>query len=172
MQQIAQNVLPAGIAYCKWKRLYSLARDGDSFESCLRLVQDDARTLLVVRTSRNAVLGGYADMPWKAESGGASYYGGPTACLFKTIHKNEGKSIVKAFKWTGRNRYIQLCDHAHRMLAFGGGGQEGAFGLAVEKDFIVGSTGSCATFDNEPLCDQQTFEIVDMEIFGFLVGQF
>jgi hypothetical protein len=36
----------------------------------------------------------------------------------------------------------------------------------------VGSSGHCDTFQNEPLCDQETFGIVDMEIFGFLVGQF
>jgi hypothetical protein len=118
-------------------------------------------------------MGGFADMPWKVESGGASYYGGPSSCLFKVVVDEETeKSSIKAFKWTGLNRYIQLCDHAHKMLAFGGGGDEGAFGLSVEQDFIVGSTGPCETFENEPLCSQDTFEIVDMEIYGFLVGQF
>jgi hypothetical protein len=194
MQQIAVHVLPRGIAYCQWKRLYSLARDGDSFEACLRLIHGARRTLLVVRTSRNAIFGGFADMPWEPQSaGGAVYFGGPNACLFKVEpinHSNtnnnttdraggshngggtENKDTVKYYKWSGANRYIQLCDMTHRMLAFGGGGEEGAFGLCVEKDFERGSTGPCATFDNEPLCEQEDFEIVDMEIFGFLVGQF
>lgn len=167
-QQIAAHVLPKGIAYCRWKRLYSIARDGDSFDACLRYVAGEQRTLLVIRTARNQVLGGYADMAWEAHSQGrACYYGGPEACLFKV---QNGK--IRYFKWTGANRYIQLCDVAHKMLAFGGGGDDGAFGLSVGQDFQVGSTGSCATFDNEPLCDQENFEIVDMEIFGFLIGQF
>jgi hypothetical protein len=204
MQQIAIHVLPRGIAYCQWKRLYSLARDGDSFEACLRLVHGARRTLLVVRTSRNAIFGGFADMPWEPQSaGGARYFGGPNACLFKVepinnhthTHGNNNKTNtdsasssdngddteqnddtpadgVKCYKWSGANRYIQLCDMQHKMLAFGGGGEEGAFGLCVEKDFERGSTGPCATFNNEPLCEQEDFEIVDMEIFGFLVGQF
>ncbi|GKZ01511.1 oxidation resistance protein 1 [Mayamaea pseudoterrestris] len=172
MQQIAKHVLPTGIAYCKWIRLYSLVRDGDSFDACLRLVQDHVRTLMVVRTSRNQIMGGFADNAWKVDSGAASYYGGPEACLFKIVKDNDNESRVKAYKWTGRNRYIQLCDHAHKMLAFGGGGEEGAFGLSVEQDFLLGSTGPCATFDNEPLCDQDTFEIVDLEIYGYLIGQF
>ena len=168
MQQIAVKVLPRGIAYCKWKRLYSLARDGDSFDQCLRCVQHAKNTLLVVRTSKNALMGAFADMPWDVHAhGSACYFGGHEACLFKVVG---GK--VKEFKWTGQNRYIQLCDIQHQMLAFGGGGDDGAFGLSVEKDFQVGSTGPCLTFNNEPLCDQENFEIVDLEIFGFLLGQF
>ena len=191
MQQIAVHVLPRGIAYCQWNRLYSLARDGDSFEACLRLIHGARRTLLVVRTSRNAIFGGFADMPWENKTaGGAMYFGGPNACLFNVeTNKNsntpdragdshdgddtkKNADTVKCYKWSGANRYIQLCDISHKMLAFGGGGEEGAFGLCVEKDFERGSTGPCATFDNEPLCEQEDFEIVDMEIFGFLVGQF
>jgi hypothetical protein len=191
MQQIAVHVLPRGIAYCQWNRLYSLARDGDSFEACLRLIHGARRTLLVVRTSRNAIFGGFADMPWENRTtGGAMYFGGPNACLFKVETNNNNSTTdsladshsgddtrkngdtVKCYKWSGANRYIQLCDISHKMLAFGGGGEEGAFGLCVEKDFERGSTGPCATFDNEPLCEQEDFEIVDMEIFGFLVGQF
>lgn len=197
MQQIAVHVLPRGIAYCQWQRLYSLARDGDSFEACLRVVRGASRTLLVVRTSRNAIFGGFAESPWEPQSSyGAVYFGGPNACLFKVDTTRSGSveqnvnddtdsgssgqednvkdcsDQVKHFKWSGANRYIQLCDVTHKMLAFGGGGQAGAFGLCVENDFKRGSTGHCATFDNEPLCDQEDFEIVDMEIFGFLVGQF
>lgn len=202
MQQIAVRVLPRGIAYCRWKRLYSLARDGDAFDACLRSIANEKQTLMVVRTSRDAVLGGFADTPWEAHSqAGASYYGGPGACLFRidpvpvsTSHEgsdvimechdgtnrhNENKasavrpkSNVKCYHWTGANRYIQLCDAKHKMLAFGGGGDDGSFGLCVEQDFQFGSTGACATFENEPLCDQETFEIVDLEIFGFLIGQF
>lgn len=170
MQQIAVHVLPRGIAYARWKRLYSLARDGDSFDACLRYVQGHARTLLVVRTSRSEILGGFADSPWEPPTvGGARFYGGATASLFRVDPETRK---VLYYKWTGTNRYIQLCDVNNRMLAFGGGGDDGAFGLCVEQDFQRGSTGTCATFENEPLCSQENFEIVDMEIFGFLVGQF
>lgn len=172
MQQIACNVLPRGIAYCKWKRLYSLARDGDSFDACLRLIGNDKQTLLVVRTSRNDVLGGFADMPWNMQHHNGSYYGGPNACLWHVVNDK-----VVVYRWSGSNRYIQLLDHSHTMMAFGGGDDENSgggahFGLSVEQDFRVGSTGPCATFHNQPLCDQETFEIVDLEIYGFLIGQF
>jgi TLD len=194
MQSIAETVLPRGIAYCQWTRLYSLARDGDSFETCMRVVGTHKPTLLVVRTSKNDVFGGLADDSWQPATASAQYCGGPTACLFALTsvagpssssddddddnnynnhnndHIEEDERTVTPYKWTGANRYIQLCDTAHRRLAFGGGGNE--FGLAVSHDFLFGSTGSSATFGNPPLCDTSPFDICDMEIYGFLIGQF
>ena len=170
-QQVAQHVLPTGIAYAKWKRIYSLARDGDSFEACVRLVKDYNQTLLIVRTSRNEICGGFADDCWEQPHlAGAQFYGGPGACLFSVVDPTKGK--LKAYKWTGANRYIQLTDVHRKLLAFGGGGEEGSFGLCVESDFQRGSTGHCETFGNDPLCHEENFQIVDVEIFGFLLGQF
>lgn len=190
MQQIACNVLPRGIVYCPWTRLYCLARDGDSFDACLRLIGAEKQTLVVVRTKRNEVFGGFADSPWQqsATQTGAHYFGGPNACLFrfdKVSASSETKSaechqcddkprftVIRTYKWAGANRYVQLCDPTHKMIAFGGGGDDGAFGLCIEQDFQIGSTGPCATFDNEPLCEHGCFDVVDMEVWGFLIGQF
>lgn len=222
MHQIARHVLPKGIASCQWKRLYSLVRDGDSFDVCLHYAQQDARTLLVVRTTRGAVFGGYAGEAWSPKMEG--YYGKSDSCLFSfleeedksccenvdplgpaseamtplrsncrssvpqsppVVHRRPKKSLldednsyeaslppIKVYRYTGVNRYIQYCDANKKMLAFGGGGEEGSFGLCVEQEFQGGSTGPCDTFDNEPLCDQENFKIVDVELWGFLSGQF
>ena len=171
MQQIAIHVLPKTISFCRWRRLYGLGRDGDSFAACLRLIEQAPRTLMVVRTTRGAVFGGYADSPWRGpqEHAGSRFYGSAQACLFKVI---PGTEKVKVFKWTGANRYIQLCDISSKMLAFGGGGDEGAFALCVQEDFQFGSTGRCDTFDNEPLCEEENFDILDLEFWEFLTGVF
>ena len=58
------------------------------------------------------------------------------------------------------------------MIAIGGGREEGSFGLSLECNFRLGSTGACDTFKNEPLCDQENFEVVDVEVYSFLLGQF
>lgn len=170
MNQVAALVLPQTISFCRWRRLYDLGRDGDSFDGCLRIVSDTRRTLMVVRTTKGDVFGGYADSAWNANHlASARFYGNATACLFSVI---PGTDTIKVFKWAGKNRYIQLCDTSRKMFAFGGGGDDGAFGLAVEEDFQRGSTGNCDTFDNEPLCEQGHFEIVDLEIWEFLTGVF
>ena len=182
-QLIAQRVLPSGIVYAKWKRLYSLTRDGDSFENCLRVIAGHTKTLLVLRTSANEIMGGFADMAWDQPAmGGHQYFGGPTSSIFSfaarlksvnTVTRGESENYLNVYKWTGKNRYIQLCDIPHKMLAFGGGGHDGAFGLSVAHDFQHGSSGPCDTFDNQPLSQSSTsFNIVEMEIYCFLLGQF
>ena len=64
---IESEALPQSLNYCKWKRLYSLARDGDSFEQFLCLVKGHDRTVLVVRTTHGKLFGGYADTRWEAK---------------------------------------------------------------------------------------------------------
>jgi hypothetical protein len=170
MKSIAINGLPASIMFSKWKRLYSLQRDGDSFTSSfLKKVKGEARTLLVVQTTKNEIMGGYSNSPWESQSGsvGAAFYGSCQASLFK-ICKNS--SNVEVFNWTGCNRYVQVCDIHAKLLAFGGGGKDGAFGLCIEDDFSVGTTGKCETFNNDPLCDEGRFEIMNVECWGFLPG--
>ena len=180
MKSVALNVLPPSVRYCRWRRLYSLARDGDSFEAFLRHVAGWKRTLLVLSTSRGDVFGAYADSAWENQghSLGATFYGSAQASLWRIQSKNDNKdssnsrpgSRVIVYKWTGANRYIQLCDPQAKLLALGGGGDDGEFGLCVENDFQRGSTGSCETFGNEPLCSQDRFDIVDLECYGFPAG--
>ena len=206
MHDIARYVLPKGIAFCRWKRHYSLVRDGDSFLQCLRLCGTEPRTLLVVKTTHGDIFGGYADTAWdRPQQTNATFFGSAQACLFSFSIKDDddngsgsgngkpplpsdnGDKInngtktnvkpntkIRVFHWTGANRYIQFTDTSEhrRMLAFGGGGRQGTFGLCVEQDFQQGSTGHCDTFDNLPLCDQENFNILDLEIWGFLTGQF
>jgi hypothetical protein len=239
MHEIACKVLPKTIAFCRWRRLYGLNRDGDSFDGCIRIIGSAPRTLMVIRTTKGAIFGGFTDTPWMShDHNNARFYGSSASCLFSfsssttptattrssssslpslldddshndnsnnsstlrprlssTVlssssvedqqdqqqHSTSGalpssstpSSTLNVYRWTGRNRYIQLCDVTHKMLAFGGGGIEGAFGLCVQEDFTRGSTGPCDTFGNAPLCeDGSSFEIVDVEFWEFLTGVF
>lgn len=196
MRQIAQKGLPPSLLFSKWKRLYSLVRDGDSFETMLRLVKNDHHSLLVIKSTRGEVFGGYADAVWEGQHShevGGVFYGTGRAVLFKVRVKEGGEGddhdkdtetkknnqqkkddddVVTVYKWTGVNRYIQLIDSHKKTMAMGGGGEEGSFGLCIEDDFRRGSTGHCETFNNEPLADQKQFDILDLEIWGFQSGQF
>lgn len=168
MKEIAQNGLPASIMFARWKRLYCLQRDGDSFNSSfLKKVSGEIRTLLVIETTNHEMMGGYSNSPWENQGGsvGAAFYGSCQASLFK-INKRDGRAEV--FKWSGCNRYVQVCDVHAKLLAFGGGGKDGSFGLCVEDDFAVGTTGRCETFNNDPLCDEGRFEILNVECWGFM----
>ena len=195
MHEIACHVLPKTVAFSRWRRLYGLGRDGDSFDGCLRMIGNTSKTLMVVRTSKGSIFGGYAESPWhsQAQHGDARFFGSAAACLWSFSSsssssnrnpssgrvgggsgndKNGKTKTIQVYKWTGKNRYIQLCDMSHKMIAFGGGGDDGAFGLCVQEDFQRGSTGPCDTFDNQPLCPEDNFDIVDVEFWEFMTGVF
>ncbi|KAL7548628.1 hypothetical protein ACHAWF_011899 [Thalassiosira exigua] len=177
---LASGGLPPSLSFCKWKRLYSLTRDGDSFEQFLRLVEGHDRTVLVVRSTRGELFGGYADTRWEARhvrQHAFEFYGSAQACLFRFAdagsrgRDGEGDAErvrkVVVYKWSGANRYVQLCDFTRRTVAFGGGGDDGLFGLCIEDDFRRGTTGHCSTFENEPLCEGGCFDVMDLEVWGF-----
>jgi len=176
MKNVAMMALPPALLYfSKWKRLYSLERDGDSFMgSFLRKVEGQAKTLLVIETTKGYKFGGYAECAWESQGGGIGgvFYGTSQSCLF-SFHKKEptiqdgSDEELLVYKWTGANRYIQLIDVHARMIAFGGGGKEAEFGLCIQDDFRKGSTGRCATFGNEPLCEDTQFDILNLEFWGF-----
>ena len=178
---ISSGGLPPSLNFCKWKRLYSLTRDGDSFDQFLRMVEGHDRTVLVVKTTRNELFGGYADTRWEGRhrrQQAHDFYGSAQACLFKfpnytcggegeSSNQQRGVNKIIIYKWSGANRYIQLCDVAKRTVAFGGGGDEGDFGLCIEDDFRRGTTGHCSTFENDPLCEEGFFDVMDLEVWGF-----
>lgn len=184
MNEISKYVLPESITYCRWRRLYGLGRDGDSFDGCLRIIGTKKRTLMVVRTTKGDIFGGYADAPWHSrhDSSTAKYFGSAASCLYSfasprsplSTSSSPESSSINVYRWTGKNRYIQVCDVSNKMLAFGGGGDKGAFGVCLQEDFQRGTTGHCDTFDNDPLCSncERTFDIVDVEFWEFLTGIF
>ena len=182
MKMMAADALPSSITYSQWKRLYSLQRDGDSFEgSFLKKVAGQRRTLLVIKTTRGEILGGYTECPWESQPCGSVFYGSGHPFLFgiKDNHigvmdndeNNKGVADeLKVYKWTGSNHYMQMCDVHSKKIALGGGGGAGMFGLCIEDDFANGSTGACETYGNEPLCQEDCFQIMDVECWGFVVG--
>lgn len=168
---VRSSALPPSLDHCKWERIYSLSRDGDSFDTFLRNVEGRDRTVLVVRTTLDDIFGGYADARWEGRGMyhlGNEFYGTGQAFLFRFVEEEEERwRRVVVYKWSGINRYIQLCDAGRRIIAFGGGGDEGVFGLCIEDDFRRGTTGQCETFQNEPLCEEGYFDVLDLEVWGF-----
>jgi TLD len=183
-QQVAERVLPVHLADYTWIRVYSLSRDGDSFVTFLKAVENLEYTLLVLRTQKGSVVGAFADSSWtNAAKGPAAFRGGPKTCLFRVSADNSvtrPPSTVECYAWTGANMYCQLCDVRRRRIAFGcgSGGDEdnnndddkmkgsSSFGLTLERDFLTGTTSACPTFNNPPLCEDH-FAIVELEVFGF-----
>lgn len=175
LQQLALHVVPHKLWDYRWKRLYSLSRDGDCWATVVAALSSGnwPTTLWVVRTRRDAaLLGALADATWKIQDGPLQFHGGPGAKLFRVVQASGVEPKVECFPWTGANRYCQLLDRSRQRIVFGAGTNleshtEGIFGLSLERDFLEGTTATCATFDNPPLCHEPRFAIVDVEIYGF-----
>ena len=196
------TALPLTLHHKCWYRVYSLTRDGDSFDTFLRKVKGYDKTLVVVKTVLGEVFGGFVDEEWSVKRGD-TFYGSGQSLLFKimrdptdaktgtvegNVNNNNGseqaEETLNLYKWTGQNRYVQLCDSNYKRIAMGGGGDASSFGLCVEDDFRRGSTGPCSTFDNDTLCsngsnnndsennDAQgaSFEVLDLEVWGFVMN--
>lgn len=186
-----QKALPASVSVMSWTRAYCLARDGDHFQTMLRMCSAYRHTLVVVQTTLGDILGGFADAPWEIQQGQAqgfdrrrSFYGSGRAFLFASNPSSltqddandEGSFSAKPvkpihiYRWTGENNYCQVCDDRDEQIAMGGGG---SFGFILQDYFTRGSTGRCTTFDNPPLAKGPksetyiTFEILNLEVYGF-----
>lgn len=168
MQKIADAALPNVLQGMAWKRLYSLNRDGDSFQTFLRHVKYHSNTLIVVRTTKNNIFGGLADSPWEQRKNTTqkNYFGTGQSFLFSINQDSQSHYHLNIYEWTGTNNYNQICDTSEQRIAMGGGGL--GFGLCLQENFACGTTDHCATFCNDPLVPDGYFEVMELEVFGFI----
>jgi hypothetical protein len=179
MRDIHRVGLPPSCRLMTWTRAYSLRRDGDYFFTMFNKCKSFKHSLVVIKTSDGDILGGYADTLWGGVNKDGSYqtsntfFGGGQTFLFASnpdlkeeLKEEQCSKSLHFYRWTGENYYSQLCDLERGRLGMGGGG---SFGFLIEKDFTIGTSGSCVTFGNPPLTkgDDGSFIIVDVEIYGF-----
>ena len=194
MTALREAVLPIGLHHRPWKRIYSLSRDGDSFSSFEKHIANwnakfgDSSTLLVVKTTKGDVIGGYAD----AIATSSPRPGTARSCLFRaekdgtfTVYGKQNSlgsffegspHRMKSGGTRGSSKKI-LLDPTRRIVAFGGGlGMKSGdgFGLCLEDGFARGTTAQCEAFGNEPLVEGNNgvFNVLDVEVYGFVFGQF
>lgn len=164
---LTQNSLPPMLRFAKWKRVFSLLRDGSSFLTAMNNCRAEKATIIAVETTAGEIFGCFANNKWEAPQGALRFFGSGECFVFRAT---ESKIILPAevYKWTGQNSLFQLLENETGKLAMGGGGADGAFAFCLEDDFQRGTTGSTATFDNPPLTESGAFEVMNVEIYGFV----
>jgi hypothetical protein len=184
MRQLRQ-AMPTSVQIKIWKRLYSLTRDGDAFNSFTTSVIGQRQILLVIQTFSGEMFGGFADAHWENLTlrNDGSYHGTGRSFLFSidssrkslsssphTVTIPDESHDVVIHPWQGVNEYSILCSTNNGgRLAMGGGGADASFGFCVQDHFTKGSSGPCATFGNkEPLSRSEHFEVVNFEVYGFV----
>lgn len=110
-----------------WTLLYSLDQHGVSLSTLYARVEQGMAGLgssigcvLVVQDTEGALFGAFSNEALKKREG---YYGSGECFLWKAKQFQPGDIRigmgVKAFRWTGRNEYMNLCDNDY--ISFGGG---------------------------------------------------
>jgi hypothetical protein len=185
MKQLRQ-AMPSSTQLKLWKRLYSLARDGDVFQTFLNSVAGHRQTLLVIQTSTGETFGGFAEAHWGklALKTDGSYHGTGRSFLFSidsafrnlqsspstVVLPDKDPNQVTIYPWQGVNEYSILCSTRDGgRLCMGGGGKDASFGFCVQDHFTKGTSGPCETFGNkESLSSAFHFDILDFEVYGFV----
>lgn len=162
--------LPASVQMMRWVRAYSIERDGDSFRSMLEKCSGFKNTVVVIKSSKGDLLGGYGTSPWQSQDGQTRrFYGNGESFVFASHPTDEepNDQKLRVFKWAGHNTYCQMCDVEKGQIAMGGGG--GDFGWIVEDNFTIGETNHCDTFANPRLIASRdgSFDIIGFEVYGF-----
>lgn len=169
---------------------YSMVRDGASMHSFLKRARGCQYSILALETTDGEVFGCFTAQAWRKNW---NYFGWEESFLWRMrrsrLEKTHGileqaqlESEIDVFPCTGENQFIQLCTHDR--IAVGGGepsgekktdqqpplpGHEWGFGLAIQGDFMTGSSSRCVTFGSPPLSkthmDGSEFEIVNIELW-------
>ena len=172
MTILATTALPTHHRFNKWRRLFSLQRDGSSFLTAINNVKKEKSTILVVETTQSELFGCFTSEIWKQQHGSVKFFGNGECFIFR-INDDEAATAtdeeVSIYKWTGKNTLFQLCNVEESKLAIGGGGFDGEFAFCLEEDFARGTSGPTETFDNPCLCASgSNFDVLNVELYGFV----
>jgi TLD len=178
-QELVNEGIPRNLQMYHWKRIFAIGRDGDTFVRFIEHCRSYKHTLMVVKTTKGNILGGFASEPWRIKDGfdRCRYFGTGACFLFSDSsssrinnHQTQKWQVrrLTTYKWTGINEYCQFCDVDRQIIAMGGG--KGNFGLIIEDNFLRGATGYCSTFANPPLIPglDGSFDILGFEVYGIL----
>lgn len=133
-----------------------MVQHGASLSTLYRKTIQHSPTLILVETDGGEILGGFASQPWKCNQN--TYYGNGESFIFHMLNGN-----FTAYHWTRKNSMFMFSNQ--ESLAMGGGG---GFGFFLDADMSKGTSSSCDTFGNECLTSHEDFDIVSVEVWGFV----
>lgn len=135
MRQLCDRGLPASQQIARWHRAYSLSRDGDCFQTMVEGCAPFRHTVVVIRTTGEELLGGYADTPWGR--GKRNFFGSGRAFVFATnpdLPKENGSGLDC---WQGWGSSFRGTISPHSVTnATAEGGKDQVEGASAENESI------------------------------------
>lgn len=95
MEELVRGALPFSFRYKTWVRLFSVSRDGDSMGTFLDKVKNHKHNILVIRTFKDEILGGFVDSTWKPQPHQLrpGFFGGGECFLYKVNDIDSNKIV-------------------------------------------------------------------------------
>lgn len=185
---IVAPALPASVNDKNWTLVYGTLQHGTSVNTFYRnMAKYNGPTIVVVRDTKGYLFGGFASVPWH-KIDVEEFYGTGECFLFRL------EPVGVVYGWTGANDFFMTSKAGKDSIVMGGGEcviargrgrrhpdavpacadrtrgrsvRSGAFGLWVDANFAHGSSRPCATFGNACLSSEDTFDVDQIEVFGF-----
>lgn len=159
------NWIPQRLTVNAPSLLFTTEVNGTSMATLFNVLDELEHCILVIKTFDNEIFGAYCSGSWNdRKQKGVMYFGSGETFLF-TLQPEK-----KIFRWVGmRNQSTTSTQELFlrvdlSKIVIGSGSYEG---LTISSNLSDGYTNRCETFENDPLCSQQHFQIAVLEVIGF-----
>lgn len=153
--QICQ-FLPSRAKFNQIELLFATSKNGFSLKNLYRRFSGNAEeirgTFLVIKDSEEKIFGAVLNCPILPKN---HFYGNGESLLFSFWHE------FRIFPWTGKNNFIVKADTDSLIF----GASSGKYGLWMDSEFLRGRSEFCATFENDPLAQNENFTISEVEVW-------
>lgn len=156
--------IPQRLSVYNPNMLYTSQEHGTSVNTLLNVLDELEYCIIVVKTFQDEIFGAFCSGLWNdRKKQGVNFFGTGETFLF-TIAPEK-----KIFKWIGTKTKTTPSQELFlridgNKIAIGGGSHDG---LSIKTNLIEGTTNTCDTFENEPLCSQNNFEVAILEVIAF-----
>ncbi|KAJ5080277.1 mtor-associated protein meak7 [Anaeramoeba ignava] len=151
MIESIQLELPSYLRKYDWEFLYGTYQSGTSFHTFFANTEQQDNIIFCIKNEENEVFGAYIEESLRKEY---CYYGSNSMFLFSFYPK------FQVWRWKDNNNCFVVSNE--EFIAFGGVTH---YGIWITRDLYHGSTQTCETFENPPLCSKTSFNIFYLEIW-------
>ena len=164
------SLIPSRLADFQPERIYSSNIHGRRLRTLYDHVEYHECCLIIIRNENQQVFGGFCSEQLARRTKTRTWFGTGESFLFTL------KPERQVFKWVGyhaatkgntkpyEDYFLYANDECIKM---GGSKEPLNVGLLIQQDLNGGSTRECDTFASKPLCSNEHFQIMEIDVFGF-----
>lgn len=164
------SLIPNRLTGFQPERVYSSNIHGHRLRTLYNHCEFYENCFIIIRNELDEIFGAFCSTSLATRSQIRTWFGTGESFLFTL------KPQRQVFKWIGYQKFDQSQTkpyedyfiHANdQCLQFGGSQNALDIGLNIDHELTEGQTKQCDTFANKPLSANESFQIIEIEVFGF-----